>query len=186
MNDRLYRSRDDRVIAGVAGGLAERLNADPSLVRVIWALLILPTGFIALLVYIVMAMVVPEEDDLYGFMPPPSTFSPPPPTDASGTVSGGAVPPGTPAGGTWPVSRDQWRAQQRAERAAHRTRHGPGSGGVILGTILILVGVWYLLREYVPAFEPDRFWPFALVGLGVVLLVIALGRRSGAPRDDVK
>ena len=49
MNDRLYRSRDDRIIAGVAGGVAERLGIDPSLVRILWVLLIIPTGFIALL-----------------------------------------------------------------------------------------------------------------------------------------
>ena len=59
--DRLYRSRDDRMLAGVAGGLAEMWGADPSLVRVIWALLVVFTGGIALLVYIVMALVVPEE-----------------------------------------------------------------------------------------------------------------------------
>ena len=35
MDDRLYRSRDERMIAGVAGGLAERLDLDPSLVRII-------------------------------------------------------------------------------------------------------------------------------------------------------
>ncbi len=58
--DRLYRSRDDRMLAGVAGGLAELWGADPSLVRIIWALLVFFTGGIALLVYIVMAIVVPE------------------------------------------------------------------------------------------------------------------------------
>ena len=45
---RLYRSRDDRMLAGVAGGLAELWGADPSLVRVIWALLVVFTGGVAL------------------------------------------------------------------------------------------------------------------------------------------
>ena len=66
--DRLYRSRDDRMLAGVAGGLADMWGADPSLVRVIWALLVIFTGGVALLVYIVMAIVVPEED-----LVPPTT-----------------------------------------------------------------------------------------------------------------
>jgi hypothetical protein len=43
---------------------------------------------------------------------------------------------------------------------------------------LILAGVYLLLQEYLPGFEPDRFWPFVLVGLGVVLLVMAAGRRG--------
>src|SRR4029079_1785300 len=66
MAGRLYRSRRDRMIAGVAGGLAEMWGADPSLVRIIWALLVILTGGAALLVYIVMAIVVPDEDTVYG------------------------------------------------------------------------------------------------------------------------
>ena len=66
MNGRLYRSRDDRMLAGVAGGLAEQWDADPSLVRIVWAVLVFLTGGIALLVYIIMAIVVPEEDEVRG------------------------------------------------------------------------------------------------------------------------
>lgn len=61
MNDRLFRSRSDRMLAGVAGGLAERFDLDPSLVRVGWAILVILSGGIFLLIYIVMAIVVPEE-----------------------------------------------------------------------------------------------------------------------------
>jgi len=61
MNDRLYRSRDDRVFAGVAGGIADYLAIDPSLVRVVWVILALFSGGAFLIVYIVMAFVVPEE-----------------------------------------------------------------------------------------------------------------------------
>jgi phage shock protein PspC (stress-responsive transcriptional regulator) len=69
VNDRLYRSRSDRMLAGVAGGLAELWDADPSLVRIVWALLVIFTGGVALLVYIVMAVVVPEEDDVWPMNP---------------------------------------------------------------------------------------------------------------------
>ena len=55
MDDRLYRSVDDRMLAGVAGGVAERLDADPSIIRIVWAMLIILTGGIALVAYIVMA-----------------------------------------------------------------------------------------------------------------------------------
>ena len=78
MNDRLYRSRDDRMLAGVAGGLAEYWDADPSLIRIIWALLVLLTGGVALVIYIVMAFVVPDEDALTYAMPAT------PPTDPGG------------------------------------------------------------------------------------------------------
>jgi phage shock protein PspC (stress-responsive transcriptional regulator) len=54
------------MLAGVAGGLAEMWGADPALVRIIWALLVVFTGGIALLIYIVMAIVIPDEEDVFG------------------------------------------------------------------------------------------------------------------------
>jgi phage shock protein C len=61
VNDPLYRSQSDRMLAGVAGGVAEHFELDPSLVRVGWVILVVLTGGIFLLIYIVMAIVVPEE-----------------------------------------------------------------------------------------------------------------------------
>src|SRR6476659_4796765 len=60
MNDRLYRSRDERIFAGVAGGVAERFDLDPSLVRIVWVILMFLTGSLFLWLYVVMAIVVPE------------------------------------------------------------------------------------------------------------------------------
>jgi phage shock protein C len=60
VNERLYRSRDERMLAGVAGGVAERFDLDPSLVRVLWVVLVFVSGGLFLLLYIAMALVVPE------------------------------------------------------------------------------------------------------------------------------
>lgn len=57
---KLYRSRDNRMISGVAGGLAEYLNMDVTLVRVAIVILTIITGF-PLLIYIAMIFIVPEE-----------------------------------------------------------------------------------------------------------------------------
>ncbi|MBN2043844.1 MAG: PspC domain-containing protein [Anaerolineales bacterium] len=59
-NRRLYRSRSDRMIAGVAGGLGEYLNIDATIVRLLFVFFALAGGP-GLLVYIVMLLVVPEE-----------------------------------------------------------------------------------------------------------------------------
>jgi len=60
MNRRLYRCRHDRRLAGVAGGLAEYFDLDPTLVRVLFFLSIF-LGGMGLLLYIGMAIIVPLE-----------------------------------------------------------------------------------------------------------------------------
>ena len=60
MNRRLYRCRENRVIAGVASGVAEFFGLDPTLVRVLWFLSIF-FGGVSLLLYIGLALIVPLE-----------------------------------------------------------------------------------------------------------------------------
>lgn len=57
-NKRLYRSREDRVLAGVCGGLGEYLDIDPVLIRVAWVAMVLIKGF-GLLLYVIWLFVVP-------------------------------------------------------------------------------------------------------------------------------
>jgi len=60
---RLYRSTTDRKIAGVCGGIAEYLNIDPTVVRIIAVILLLPGGVPGLLPYLVMWVVIPENPE---------------------------------------------------------------------------------------------------------------------------
>ena len=60
MNRRLYRCRNNRVLAGVAGGVAEFFDLDPTLVRVLWFLSIF-FGGLGLLLYIGLAIITPLE-----------------------------------------------------------------------------------------------------------------------------
>jgi phage shock protein PspC (stress-responsive transcriptional regulator) len=57
---RLYRSRGDRKIAGVCGGIAKYLGIDPVIPRIVWVVLALAagTGFLA---YLVCWLVIPQE-----------------------------------------------------------------------------------------------------------------------------
>ena len=63
---RIYRSRDHRMIAGVAGGIAEYLNVDPTIVRLIWLLTLLPGGVPGLVLYALCWIIIPEEP-AYGY-----------------------------------------------------------------------------------------------------------------------
>ena len=57
---KLYRSRTERKIGGVCGGLAQYFNIDPTLVRLLFVLGVIFVGG-GLLAYLIMLIVVPEE-----------------------------------------------------------------------------------------------------------------------------
>jgi phage shock protein PspC (stress-responsive transcriptional regulator) len=61
MTKRLFRSRTDKKIAGVCGGLANYLDIDPVIVRVIFVMLLLPGGLPGFLPYVILWIAVPEE-----------------------------------------------------------------------------------------------------------------------------
>lgn len=65
MQKKLYRSRTQRVFAGVCGGIAEYFNIDVTLVRLVWVILTLPGLFPGLLLYIVAALIIPEGTNAY-------------------------------------------------------------------------------------------------------------------------
>ena len=59
----LQRSRDNRMIAGVCGGLAEWLGWDPTLVRVLYVVVSIATAFSGILVYLLMWVLMPERPE---------------------------------------------------------------------------------------------------------------------------
>ncbi len=60
---KFYRSKTDRRIAGICGGLAQYFGIDANLVRVAFLLLAVLTGFLpAIVAYIVAAIIIPEEE----------------------------------------------------------------------------------------------------------------------------
>lgn len=58
---RLYRSKTNKVFAGVCGGFGEYLNIDPVVLRVIWLLVVIFTGFFpGVFAYIIAIFIIPE------------------------------------------------------------------------------------------------------------------------------
>ena len=58
---RLYKSRNNKMICGVCAGIADYFNIDPSIVRVLWAVLALAAGT-GVLAYIACVIIMPEGD----------------------------------------------------------------------------------------------------------------------------
>lgn len=59
MNRKLYKSNQNKMIAGVCGGLGEFFDIDPTLIRLLWVIFALAAGS-GLLVYIASAIIIPE------------------------------------------------------------------------------------------------------------------------------
>jgi phage shock protein PspC (stress-responsive transcriptional regulator) len=126
---RLFRRRDEQMIAGVAGGMADYFDLDPSLVRIAWVAVAIVTSGLGIIVYLAMAVIVPEEGALEG-----ATGAP------------------------------------QSPRREHRDR-GPW-GGVILGTILIIVGGIALLSQLdlpVPPWRGILAGALILAGVGILV-----------------
>ena len=137
----------DAMVGGVASGVANWIGTDPALVRIAWALLVPLTAGAALLAYIVAWIVVPEE----------------PRHPAAATVAGEAA-----------ASAD---AHPAASAAQPEETVDPGRTAMLVGGGLVLIGLWFLVREYLPDINWGLIWPLVLVAAGVVILVGASRRR---------
>lgn len=153
MNDRrLYRSRTDTMVGGVAAGLAAYLNTDPTLVRIGWAILAIITNGAGVLAYVVAWVLVPEE----------------PAAAATAVVEQT----------TDPVTGEQIMPVATTEPATTTEPRGDGRAGIVVGVGLVIVGVWFLLREYLPDIDWSLIWPLVIVGIGALILVTSMRRRE--------
>ena len=166
MNRRLYRSRTDTILGGVASGVANYLNTDPALVRIAWAILVPLTGGAAFLAYIVAWIVVPEE-------PYPGAASGMPATTAApeGAEAADVDAPVQPVASTG--SSTSWTPPAPVYRSTD------GRAGMVVGIGLVLIGLWFLVREYLPPIRWNLIWPIIIVAVGAIILISAMRRREG-------
>lgn len=75
-NKKLYRSRSDRMIAGMCGGLGKYLSIDPTLLRLLFALLVVFGIGSGILIYFILMIIVPLEPETPGMAPEPPAEAP--------------------------------------------------------------------------------------------------------------
>lgn len=160
---RLYRSNRERVLGGVAGGIADYFDVDTTLIRLAWVLLAF--SGVGVLAYIVAWIIMPEE--------PWRTRS------TRQDESGGQVQAAAEVKTGPGVERDESGSWAGGDQREYR--HGIRSGAWVLGLILMGVGVLLLLRNFLPMLWIIPFWPLIIILVGVALLVGAF--RSGHDDD---
>ena len=153
MAKKLYRSTTDKMLGGIAGGLAEYFDIDPTLIRVLFILTVFLGGG-GIIAYIILWVIVPER----AFVVTPG----PVPTDP-GEQSEEQDKPGSETGS----SNNYFTAYQKVfdEQKKNRAMWG--------GIILILLGGLFLLDNFIPRFDFGDFWPLILIGVGAGILINA-------------
>lgn len=60
---KLYRSRDNKVLTGLCGGIGDYFGMDPTVVRVLFVLFEFLTAGLLIIIYLIVALIVPKEPD---------------------------------------------------------------------------------------------------------------------------
>ncbi len=66
MEKKLYKIEEGKKLDGVCGGIAEYFNIDPTLIRLIWALVTLCTVGVGLIGYLICAVIMPKKSEVIG------------------------------------------------------------------------------------------------------------------------
>lgn len=142
-NKQLYRSESNRMIGGVAGGLGEYFDIDPTLVRLAFILLTLSGGS-GILLYVVLWIIIP--------------------TQSSGQQ---AATRDTMKDNAKEVEAKAKHFAKEAEHAAN----GPESRKW-LGVVLVILGAWLLLTNlgFLSGWLISRLWPLIFIVIGVSVL----------------
>ncbi len=139
---RLFRSSNNRVFAGICGGLGEFFDIDATLIRLIF-ILITVFGGGGILVYIILWLIIPEKNKGYEI------------SDQSIKENAEEI---------------KTKAMEFANNMKINSE-GFNSRG-IFGIIILLLGILFLLSNFglFRIFQFHKFWPLILVFLGVLIL----------------
>jgi phage shock protein PspC (stress-responsive transcriptional regulator) len=146
-NKKLYRSYKNRILGGVAGGLAEYTEADVTLIRLILALIML--SGVGILAYFLAWVIIPID--------PNSNSS----KDGADEIK---------------ASAERFAEEIRRtfnEDRPKRNNYEPVSW---FGWFLVVIGVFFLLETLIGFSIWTHFWPIIVILLGVVLLAKGLER----------
>ena len=161
MERRLYRSRSDRMIWGVCGGLAKHFDMDPTIVRVIAVLLVFVSGF-GILAYIILAIVIPLEGSKAA--------------EPKDTIKENVEEMKETASELGREIQSTLRGEEGESEEITKMRHRRRN---TFGIIIIVLGILFLLGSFNLFwwFNWGNLWPLILVAIGV-LIILSVRRRK--------
>jgi phage shock protein C len=156
MRKRLYRSRSERMLLGVCGGLAKYFDIDPTIIRLIFVITIF-CGGLGIIAYIVLAIITPLESS--------------PATRPEETIRENVQD----IKNTAETIGKDIQTTFNKEGAAETVKNASHRGTLILGGVIILIGIIALIATLTSLHVWAVFWPVLLIALG--LLILFLRRR---------
>ena len=149
MSTRITKSKTDRVIDGVCGGLAEYFGIDSLLVRLAFVALMFING-LGVILYIVLVIIMPKAESLDK-----------PPTE---TIQENVQEMG---------ERIKEAGQEFGNTISKKTEENHSNRAVWFGILLILIGVIFLLKNFnfIRWFNSDLIWPLIIILIGAWLLI---------------
>ena len=146
MPKKLYRSTKDKMLGGVAGGIAEYFDIDSTLIRVLFILIVFLGGS-GILAYIILWIIVPEKP----FTAQDFNYS----STEDNTKK----------------TSDEQNSSVNIKTETFRDNRSLWGGIILIG-----LGVLFLADNYIPRFQFSDYWPLILIGVGIGLLLNARKR----------
>ena len=154
MAKKLYRSTVDKMLGGVAGGLAEYFDIDSTLVRVLFIVVVFLGGG-GIIAYIILWIVVPQKP--YEI---PKGFQDKSTNEETGKSEFYQS-----------TNEDETFTMNNSGVASSVTQTNNKQTWIAI--ILIVIGGLLLLDNLLPRFNFDHYWPVILIGIGIGLLLKA-------------
>lgn len=171
MSKKLYRSRDDRMIAGVCGGLADYFNVDSSLVRLAVLFIFLFQG-VGLIAYIIAWLVMSEEPFKNEYRMPDDYYIEDKKKQEKGNQQQSQN-----------ADSDQKRnknynqdAKKESEKEYYQqyqeqnSKSNNNNRRKLFAVIMILVGSIFLVDIWIPDLYWEKYWPLILIAAGALML----------------
>jgi len=156
MAKKLYRSKNDRMLAGVCGGLGEYFDFDPVIIRLIFVVCVLAGGA-GVLAYIVLWVVVPEQNGVSHAQNIKKSLE----DDDKKTE----------------FKKTAKAAADEIKSAAHDfSTKRRGDRSVVGAAILIMLGIILLVGNFIPLFRFAKLWPLILVVVGLTMLISSIDK----------
>jgi len=142
LEKRLYRSRENTVIGGVCGGIAEYLDIDPTLVRLIWVISAIYGG-IGVIAYIICLVVIPE--------------------NKADTVAHKKD--------TEEDEKNSQQLPDDGNQHRPKNTENSDRNRLLAGVLLISIGGLLLFRRWFYWINLGKYWPVLLIIAGIVIII---------------